>query len=200
MTVYRRFSNLLGGQLDYTYQIAEGANSDPVEEFGAVLAGNEPTRSIIPLDWDQTHNLNGTIFGSYKKWGANAIFQYGSGYPYTPVITNYESQGGVLSNVLVRNSRRKPTTFRIDLKLHREIAIGGFNGKFYVRIQNLTDRRNHISVYGDSGKANQTIEESRAQNLSPFEPLRPNTIDEFFNRPNMYDPPRQIQLGVQFSW
>ena len=92
-----------------------------VEEFGAVLAGNEPTRSIIPLDWDQTHSLNGSVFGNYKKWSANAVFQYGTGYPYTPMINNYESQGEVLSNVLLRNSRRKPTTFRIDLRLQREI-------------------------------------------------------------------------------
>ena len=199
-TLYRRFSTLFGGQLDYTYQIAEGANSNPIEEFGAVLAGNEPSRSIIPLDWDQTHSLNGSVFGNYKKWSANAVFQYGTGYPYTPIITNYESQGEVLSNVLLRNSRRKPTTFRIDLRLQRQVNLGKINGKIYVRVQNLTDRRNQISVYGDSGKANETIERSRAELLSPFEPMRPNTLDQFFNRPDWYDPPRQIQFGFQLSW
>ncbi|GIT40439.1 MAG: hypothetical protein Ct9H300mP9_2890 [Candidatus Neomarinimicrobiota bacterium] len=54
------------------------------------------------------HNLNGSVTTAYKGWGLNTIFQYGSGYPYTPVITNYEQQGEVLSNVLLRNSRRKP--------------------------------------------------------------------------------------------
>jgi len=200
VTAYRRFSNFIGGQLDYTYQVAEGANSNPVEEFGAVLAGNEPTRSIIPLDWDQTHSLNGSIFANYKEWGANTVFQFGAGYPYTPQITNYESQGEVLSTVLLRNSRRKPSTFRMDVKLHRSIRIGELNGKFYIRIQNLTDRRNHISVYGDSGKANQTIEQARAQAISPFEPMRPNTLEQFFNRPDWYDPPRQIQMGLQIAW
>ena len=199
-TLYKRFSTLFGGQLDYTYQIAEGANSNPVEEFGAVLAGNEPTRSIIPLDWDQTHSLNGSIFGNYKKWGANAVFQYGTGYPYTPMITNYESQGEVLSNVLLRNSRRKPTTFRIDIRLQRKINLGNMDGKVYVRVQNLTDRRNQISVYGDSGKADETIERARAENISPFEPMRPNTLDQFFDRPDWYDPPRQIQFGLQVTW
>jgi len=200
VTAYRRFSNFIGGQLDYTYQVAEGANSNPVEEFGAVLAGNEPTRSIIPLDWDQTHSLNGSIFANYKEWGANTVFQFGAGYPYTPQITNYESQGEVLSTVLLRNSRRKPSTFRMDVKLHRGIKIGDLNGKFYIRIQNLTDRRNHIFVYGDSGKANQTIEQARAQAISPFEPMRPNTLEQFFNRPDWYDPPRQIQMGLQIAW
>jgi len=199
-TIYRRISRSLGGQLDYTYQIAEGANSDPTEEFGAVLAGNEPTRSIIPLDWDQTHNFNGSIFASTKKWGVNTIFQYGSGYPYTPFIRNYEMQGEVLSNVLKRNSRRKPTTFRIDLKLHRKINFNKINGRIYLSVYNLTDRRNEIIVYGDSGKSDETIEKRRAEIISLFEPLRPNTLDQYFNRPDWYDPPRQIQLGLQFSF
>jgi len=198
-TFYRRLSRSLGGQIDYTYQIAEGANSDPTEEFGAVLAGNEPTRSIIPLDWDQTHNINGSLFASTKNWGANAIFQLGSGYPYTPFITNYEMQGEVLSNVLKRNSRRKPVTFRLDLKLQRKIQMMGIDGKIYLSIYNATDRRNQINVYADSGSAGETIEKKRANILSPFEPLRPNTVEEYYSRPDWYDHPRQIQFGLQFS-
>ena len=89
---------------------------------------------------------------------------------------------------------------RIDLKIQREINFVGQKGKIYLRVQNLTDRRNETTVYGDSGKSDETIEKSRAQIISPFEPMRPNTIDEFFNRPDWYDPPRKIQLGIQFSW
>ena len=74
------------------------------------------------------------------------------------------------------------------------------DGKVYVRVQNLTDRRNQISVYGDSGKADETIERARAENFSPFEPMRPNTLDQFFDRPDWYDPPRQIQFGLQVTW
>ena len=55
-------------------------------------------------------------------------------------------------------------------------------------------------MYGDSGKANQTIEQARAQAISPFEPMRPNTLEQFFNRPDWYDPPRQIQMGLQIAW
>jgi hypothetical protein len=186
--------------MDYTYQIAEGSNSDPSEEFGAVLAGREPSRSIIPLDWDQTHNLNGSIQFGYNGWGANTIFQYGSGYPYTPFITNYEQQGEVLSNVLIRNSRRKPMSFRLDIKLFKHIQFSGIKGKLYMNLYNLLDKRNEIIVYGDSGRSGETIEKYRAEIISPFEPLRPNTIDQFFSRPDWYDEPREIQFGFQFSW
>ena len=200
LMLFKQFSNYIGWQFDYTFQIAEGSNSNPNEEFGAVLAGKEPTRSIIPLDWDQLHNLNGSVTTAYKGWGLNTIFQYGSGYPYTPVITNYEQQGEVLSNVLLRNSRRKSSTFRMDLKFFKNIRIGSFNGRAYINVYNLTDRRNQNFVYADSGRSDETIEKTRAEIISPFEPLRPNTMDQFFNRPEWYDEPREIQLGLQFSW
>ena len=200
LMLFKQFSNYIGWKFDYTFQIAEGSNSNPNEEFGAVLAGKEPTRSIIPLDWDQMHNLNGSVTTAYKGWGLNTIFQYGSGYPYTPVITNYEQQGEVLSNVLIRNSRRKSSTFRMDVKFFKNIRMGSFNGRVYINVYNLTDRRNQNYVYADSGRSDETIEKNRAEIISPFEPLRPNTLDQFFNRPDWYDEPREIQLGLQFSW
>ena len=200
LTLLKQFHDYIGWQFDYTFQIAEGSNSNPNEEFGAVLAGKEPTRSIIPLDWDQTHNLNGSITTAFKGWGMNTIFQYGSGYPYTPVITNYEQQGEILSNVLIRNSRRKADTFRMDVKFFKKINFNRFNGKIYINLFNLTDRRNENFVYSDTGRSNETIEKNRAEIISSFEPLRPNTLDQFFNRPDWYDEPREIQLGIQFSW
>ena len=200
LMLLKQLSGYIGWQFDYTYQIAEGSNSDPNEEFGAALAGKEPTRSIIPLDWDQTHNLNGSLTTVYKSWGMNTIFQYGSGYPYTPFITNYDQQGGVLSNVLLRNSRRKLSTFRVDAKIYKNFNLGKINGKIHLSIYNLTDRRNENYIYGDSGRANETIEKTRAEVISPFEPLRPNTLNDFFNRPDWYDEPREIQLGLQVSW
>ena len=130
----------------------------------------------------------------------NTIFQFGSGYPYTPVITNYEQQGEILSNVLIRNSRRKSATFRMDTKFFKNIKLGRLQGKVYVNIFNLTDRRNENYVYGDTGTSNETIEKNRAEIISPFEPLRPNTIDQYFNRPDWYDEPREIQMGLQISW
>ena len=198
--IFKQFSEFIGWQLDYTFQIAEGSNSNPNEEFGAVLAGKEPTRSIIPLDWDQSHNLNGSITTAYKTWGMNTIFQYGSGYPYTPFITNYEQQGEILSNVLLRNSRRKADTFRMDIKIFKNINFGQINGRIYFNIHNLLDSRNQNYVYADSGQSDETIEQARAEIISPFEPLRPNTLHDFYNRPDWYDDPREIQLGFQIAW
>ena len=91
-------------------------------------------------------------------------------------------------------------SFRLDMKLFKYIQFSGMNWKLYINIYNLLDRRNEIIVYGDSGRADETIEKNRAEIISPFEPLRPNTINQFFNRPDWYDEPREIQFGLQFSW
>ena len=91
-------------------------------------------------------------------------------------------------------------SFRLDIKLFKHIEFSGMKGKLYMNIYNLLDRRNEIIVYGDTGRTDETIEKARAEIISPFEPLRPNTIHQFFNRPDWYDEPREIQFGFQFSW
>jgi len=195
------FSENYVWHLDYTYQVNEGSNSDPAEEFGAVLAGQEPSRSIIPMDWDQLHTLNVSAVVSIRDWGANLILQYGSGYPYTPIITNYEQRGGDIANTLLRNSRRKQTTVNVDVKAFRELnLLGDIRGRIFLNVYNLFDRRNERIVYGDTGRANRTIEQARAEQISRNEPLRPNSLSDFFARPDWYSPPRQIQFGVKLSW
>jgi len=200
ITLDRFYSNGFGWHIDYTYQKAEGSNSDPSEEFGAVVSGQEPTRSIIPLDWDQNNNLNGSFFFDYNGWVTSLLFQYGSGYPYTPVITNYEGQGGQLANVLIKNSRRKLYTYNFDLKISKGLKINNYNGKIFININNLLDTRNEISVYGDTGRANRTIEQVRANIISPYEPMRPHSLDDYFSRPDWYSEPRSIQLGLELRW
>ncbi len=200
ITLDRFYKNGFGWHIDYTYQKAEGSNSDPSEEFGAVVSGQEPTRSIIPLDWDQNNNLNGSFFFEFKGWISSLIFQYGSGYPYTPTITNYEGQGAQLANVLIKNSRRKLYTYNFDLKISKGIKINKFNGKIFININNLFDTRNEISVYGDTGRANSTIEQTRANSISPYEPMRPNSLNDYFSRPEWYSEPRSVQLGIEVRW
>ena len=200
ITLDRFYQNGFGWHIDYTYQKAEGSNSDPSEEFGAVVSGQEPTRSIIPLDWDQNNNLNGSFFFDFRGWVSSLIFQYGSGYPYTPIITNYEGQGAQLANVLIKNSRRKLYTYNFDLKISKGLKINKFNGKIFVNINNLLDTRNEISVYGDTGRANSTIEQTRANSISPYEPMRPNSLNDYFSHPEWYSEPRSIQLGLEIRW
>ena len=85
------------------------------------------------------------------------------------------------------------------IKITKKIRFKALSGKLYMSINNLTDRRNELNVYRDTGRTAETIEIGRAELVSPFEPMRPNTISEYFNRPDWYDSPRRIQFGVQFG-
>ncbi len=204
--VDKRFSDHYSWHLDYTFQVAEGSNSDPGQEYASLTGGEgvpEPTRFILPLDWDQRHTLNGELYFSQGGFGADLLMQFGSGYPYTPTIVTYSNSGQNIVNDLPNNSRRKQPTLNFDLKLIQQIRVGNFaGGRVYLNIRNLFDKRNEINIWTDTGRANRTIEEASALSLEAAapQPLRPNTIEDYFNHPEWYSPPREIQIGLELSW
>ena len=200
ITVDKQFRNYYGWHIDYTFQTAEGSNSNPDEEFGAILDNSEPRRSIIPLNWDQRHTLNASAYGSFSGWGGHILMQYGSGYPYTPFYSSSSLQGQTIANVLIQNSRRKQPTINFDLKLFKDIEISNFaSGRIFLTINNLFDTRNEITIWGDTGRSSGTAEQTLAEENDDGNPLRPNTISDYFNRPEWYSDPRNIQFGVQLS-
>ncbi|NQU67813.1 MAG: hypothetical protein HQ510_07725, partial [Candidatus Marinimicrobia bacterium] len=204
-TLFKLYSEHYSWHIDYTFQVAEGSNSAPDEEWGSVESdtNDEPKRMIIPLDWDQSHTLNANLFVGNDNSGATLLFQLGSGYPYTYQIVQGVSSGQNIATSLPQNSRRKPLSINFDLKLYRDIYIKqGGRGRIFMNIQNIFDTKNENTVYGDTGRAGKTIYEANAilrEQGSP-EPLRPNTIQEYYNRPDWYSTPRNIQFGIELSW
>lgn len=195
LNINKRFSNFFSLDFNYTYQVAEGSNSSPEDEFYAQLGNSEPTLFLIPLDWDQRHLLNFSLFVGGADWGISTIARYGSGLPYSPAITQYTADRGITSG-LQRNSRRKPTQFSVDLKLHKTFSIIGLDVTTFLRIFNLLDNRIPINVFGDTGKPNYTTE---GKNIGP-DPNRPNSVEEYLRYPWNYGEPRLIQFGFEFSF
>jgi outer membrane receptor protein involved in Fe transport len=195
LNINKRFNNFFSLDFNYTYQVAEGSNSRPEDEFFAQLGNSEPTLFLIPLDWDQRHLLNFSLFVGGGDWGISSIARYGSGLPYSPSITQYTADRGITSG-LQRNSRRKPTQFNVDLKLHKTFSIIGLDVTTFLRVFNLLDNRIPINVFGDTGKPNYTTE---GQNIGP-DPNRPNTVEEYLRYPWHYGEPRLIQFGFEFSF
>ncbi len=195
LNIDKRFSNYYGFNINYTFQVAEGSNSHSDEEFGAFLNNEEPTRLILPLDWDQTHTVNGVFFLGMRNWNLSLLGQFGSGNPYTPAINIAATQGINTSTVYLNNSRRKPIIYNLDLNFIYTIPIRGIEPQLFIKVFNLLDRRNELTVYGDTGRANETLD---IQGVD--EEGRPNTIDEFYNRRDWYSAPRQIQLGIKFNF
>ena len=182
--------------LGYTYQVAEGSNSDPDQEYFSLLGHGEPTRLITPLDWDQRHTINGVISYRYKNWMGTLLARYGSGYPYTPSYGVSTRTGLSVDTALPSNSRRKPTTFEMDLKVSRLFKIGNLKCMLYCDVNNLLDIRNANIVFGDTGEPDYTTRVSNVgRDIHSI-----NTVEEFIIYPHWYSVPREIIFGIKLSF
>ncbi|MFA5804002.1 MAG: TonB-dependent receptor [Melioribacteraceae bacterium] len=195
LNLNKRFSNHYSIDLNYTYQVAEGSNSNPEDEFFAQLGNNEPTLYLIPLDWDQRHLLNLSVFIGDVDWGISALARYGTGLPYTPSITQYTADRGITSG-LQRNSRSRPAQLNVDLKLHKTFKMFGFDVTTFLSVYNLLDSRIVVNVFGDTGKPDYTTE---GKNIG-YDAKRPNTVQEYLRYPWNYGEPRLVQFGFEFNF
>ena len=176
----------LAASVDYTYQVARGNASDP----RSVLLDSqsdppvESEKQLVPLDWDQTHTLNTQVtFHSSRGYVVTVIGKLSSGMPYTPEVAETQA--------VIENSDRKPNRMTFDLFAMKTIRFGPLALKLTLKVYNLFDRLNEKDVYSDTGRATYTEELYR-----PGEVQGLNTKEEFFTRPDWYEPPRQILLGI----
>jgi len=186
----KRFSSHFSVNLDYTAQVAEGTNSNPDEEFFTQRDGKEPTKQLTPLDWDQTHSLNGSLFVGANDWGISLIERLASGQPFTPQINTFQQSGNSIIGGLEKNSRRKDTRFTVDLNGYKIVDMGPFNVKFFARVFNLFDSKNPTDVFTDTGEADFTFQQLQNVGADPT----------FFVRPDFYSEPRRLQLGASFGF
>ncbi|MDH4069556.1 MAG: TonB-dependent receptor, partial [Ignavibacteria bacterium] len=193
----KRPSDLWTMNLAYTFQIAEGINSNPDDELAAQRDNTEPARSLTPLDWDQTHTVNLTLGLGEQDWGAYFIGRYGSGLPYTPSINQAESQGVDAARIVSNNSRRRPPTMNIDVRLFKNFTVEPLNLSLFLRVFNLLDRRNEVTVYGETGRASASV-----QSLGIGETTgdRLNPVSAYIVRPDFYSEPREVQLGLEVTF
>ncbi len=101
----KRFNGRFSFDVDYTFQTADGSNSDPNDAITARLGGDSPRLNLIPLNWDQRHTFNASAFVGGGGWGASLIGRLGSGYPYTPQAVD----GRLDRSGRSRPSRRTPS-------------------------------------------------------------------------------------------
>ena len=187
----KRFKDGVGATLDYTYQIAKGSASDPNAAFNNAQSNPpiESNKQLVPLDWDRTHSLNFTLtLGVPGDYIASFIGRLGSGLPYTPSLQNQRTG--------LENSDNRPAFYDVDFYVTKYFELVGHQLSVFVKIFNLFDTLNELNVYGDTGRAGDTLELTRNQT----EPRGVNTIKEYFTRPDFYSSPRQIVLGADFSF
>lgn len=173
------------GGLSYTYSIAKGSASSETEQY----PGTQESTQLYYLDFDRTHLLNASavytipknegpkIFDSplFEQMDFSLIFKLNSGAPYTP--------GGRDVGFVERNSLRQPSTYSIDLMIGKDFNVyEDIRVRVFAEILNLTDRRNILFVYTDTGDPNFTFEG--------------NNSAEWMQNPAHLGPPRSIRLGT----
>jgi hypothetical protein len=179
-----RRTNYIAGSLNYTYSVAKGSASSQIEDY----PGTTTSTLLYPLNWDKTHLLNANmslafpedfgpaIFGAaileHTNW--NFIFRAGSGYPYTP--------SGRDVGFVPKNSARLPWTYTLDMEFMKEFKIEPLTLTVFAEILNLTDTKNVIAVYSDTGEPDQTTIGTHS--------------DDWVRDPSNYGAPRRIRLGM----
>ncbi|ARA93121.1 TonB-dependent receptor [Rhodothermaceae bacterium RA] len=198
LTKRRGRNGLLSATVDYTFQIAEGNNTDANAFFFNFLSGRENELEVVPLDFDQRHILSSTVTLSRPgNWGISFIGQYATGYPYTPQIIDQNID-------LLPNSDRKPPQLKLDTQLYKTFSLGDrARVQAFARVFNLLDRLNERFVFNTTGRATYSLDEQ----LNVHAAWRPyygfpgiSTLEEYNTRPHWYSPPREVRVGVTVSF
>ncbi len=184
----RPYKNFAGG-LTYTYSVAKGSASSETEQY----PGTSESSQLYFLDFDKTHVFNASVTYTIPEGESPYIFgvaplddldiscivKAGSGYPYTP--------GGRDVGFVVKNSLRMPATYAIDLVIGKEFRIAGLSKvRLFAEVLNLTDRKNVVYVYSDTGEPDFTYVGGAST--------------EGMRDPSNYGPPRSIRLGASVKF
>ena len=177
------------GGLTYTYSVSKGSASSETENY----PGTTPSTLLYYLDFDKTHviNASGTftipegegpiVFNKpiFENMDMSLVFRASSGYPYTP--------SGRDVGFVVKNSLRMPGTYSIDLEVGKELVLTGqLKLRVFAEILNLTNHKNIIYVYPDTGDPDYTLVGARSI--------------EYQRDPSNYGPPRSIRLGTSIRF
>ncbi len=189
VTLDVRPSSYFSGGLTYTYSIAKGSASSETEQY----PGTEESTQLYYLDFDRPHvfNASGTytipnnegpkIFNSpvFENMDISLILKASSGAPYTP--------SGRDIGFVEKNSLRQPGLYNIDLMIGKEFELtNNMRLRLFAEIQNLTDHRNILYVYGDTGDPDFTTVGGYST--------------EYMQDPSNYGPPRSVRLGFTFRF
>jgi hypothetical protein len=134
ISLEKRLTRRFGFEAYYTFSFADGVASD--SDFGRSAEGltHLPTDER-PLDWDQRHTFNVTLrLQDRNNWGATAIYQYGSGTPWTPI-----DRFARLQDPTVENAMRFDGTHRLSVQGRKKFNVYGRELTLFFEGRNLFD-------------------------------------------------------------
>jgi len=190
MRVDMRRTKYISGSITYTYSVAKGSASSETEDY----PGTTQSTLLYPLSFDKPHlfNLNANLYLPDGDGPAlfgirpleNSVWNLGvrasSGYPYTP------APYGRSASYIEKNSARMPMTYSVDAQINKQWLIGKAKLTVFIELLNLTNHKNVLSVYSDSGEPDVSISGGYSQ--------------DYVQDPSNFGPPRRIRLGVRFGF
>ncbi len=199
---------------NYTLQWAggTGSTSDGLYRI-AWQGGNNPT-FVSPLDYDQRHTGSVSIdyrTGSRNRiplFGANILFQFGSGMRYTPAQPRTTIFAGGISDrpTAGLNTGTMPWTFNLDLKFDKTFKIAKTNLNFFLWVLNALDQENVYGVYTGTGLPDNDgwLGIAEGQNWLNSTALGgPDLGAQLYQSrlatPGNFGNPRQIRLGIRID-
>ncbi len=199
----REPGSLFSASLDYTFSIAEGNRTEPAAEiFFSDKSGKQSETYLVPLSFDRSHVINGTVsLTQPDDWALGVVFNFQTGTPYTPSLP------ATFSNVLYeQNSASQPLMWNVDLKFEKFFTLGSLKYSLFLQVSNLFDTQNELSVYASSGRALSNVEQT--QDATQFNDIKNrinrgdpglfgiNQIDNYYSqRPERVNRPREVRLG-----
>jgi outer membrane receptor protein involved in Fe transport len=185
-----RRTKYLSGSMTYTYSVAKGSASSETEDY----PGTTTSTLLYPLGFDKPHmfNLNAnlylppqtglSVFGVYPLENTiwNFVVRASSGYPYTP------TPNGRSISYIEKNSARMPMTYSVDAQISKEWKFSSTKVTIFAEILNLTDHKNVLYVYTDTGEPDVTYSGGYSQ--------------DYMHDPSNFGPPRRIRLGARFGF
>lgn len=199
----RSADDLLSATLDYTFQVAEGNRTSPLDEiFFNEQAGQLSQTYLVPLGFDRSHTITSTVALSQPNdWSVSMIGYLRTGTPYTP-----EFPSNVVPISFTQNSDRQPMQWNVDLKIEKFFSFGPLNYSVFVQVDNLFDVQNELYVYANTGRALYSLTETLQPELLAdmrnrilrgdpgMIPLE--GVDKYYRYPGNISTPRLIRVGA----
>jgi hypothetical protein len=139
-------SNGLFGWMSYTYTRAKFKSGLPTtEDYDGVnqgYIGDEYGDRWVTSDYEQRHNFKLVAGYRLNKHILSGRFQYGSGFPYTPIVNNEPPVNGRYVPVTgYRNSKNFPSYYSLDLRYTHKTNYSWGNLSWYIEVINITAQK-----------------------------------------------------------
>jgi outer membrane receptor protein involved in Fe transport len=210
-------------RIGYTYQVAKGTASNAFTQYQR----ETPLQLDYFLDQDMRNSVNADLtfafpsdfgFVAMRDFEVSALFNYGSGLPYTPLDQRGNQTG-------ITNSARMPANYTLDGRISKDFRFGGLGLAINLDISNVLNTQNVVQVQATTGLPNNT-----GRVITPAEvwyggmfgdlgyhPARDYNHDGYisqaeaydsylraynyrYDNPGFYGPPRKIKLGLSLAF